>query len=409
MRIAQVAPLFESVPPKLYGGTERVVSFLTEALVDQGHEVTLFASADSATRAHLVAGWPRGLRLDGRSREHEEPHRQQLADVVRLREQFDVVHFHTDFRQAELVRRYRIPSVTTLHGRLDLPEVSTALRTHPELPLVSISNAQRAPAANANWQATVHHGLPRPLFHGQTTRGQYLAFLGRISPEKRCDRAIEIAKRLNLPLRIGAKVDPLDQAYYAERIEPLMKHPLVKFVGEIAEREKHEFLGQAIALLFPIDWPEPFGLVMIEAMACGTPVVAFRHGSVPEVLEDGVTGFIVDNIDDAVAATARCAQLDRRRIRARFEQRFSAERMAQDYRRVYEQVIRRAHAHATGCTGSTACSGHAQTRGNTQPSANPRSQGEWQSMGDSQSRGDTPSPDTPASREVVATRETGHA
>ena len=357
MRIAQVAPLFESVPPKLYGGTERVVSHLTEALVDQGHEVTLFATGDSTTRARLVASWPRGLRLDGRNNELE-PHQQQLADVVRLREQFDIVHFHTDFRQAELVRRYRIPSVTTLHGRLDLPEVITAVREHPELPLVSISNSQRTPVPGANWLATVHHGLPRSLFRGQTGRGQYLAFLGRISPEKRCDRAIEIAKRLNMPLRIGAKVDPMDQAYYAERIEPLMKHPLVKFVGEIADREKNEFLGNATALLFPIDWPEPFGLVMIEAMACGTPVVAFRNGSVPEVLEDGVTGFIVDNIDEAVAATARCAQLDRRRIRARFEQRFSAERMAQDYRRVYEQVVRRAGARATS-SGKATVSGEA--------------------------------------------------
>jgi glycosyltransferase involved in cell wall biosynthesis len=347
MRIAQVAPLFESVPPKLYGGTERVVSHLTESLVEQGHDVTLFATGDSTTRARLVPGWPRGLRLDGRSREHDAPHDRQLAEVLRMREQFDVIHFHTDFRQAELVRRYRLPAITTLHGRLDLPEVAQAVRDYPELPLVSISDAQRAPVPRANWLATVHHGLPRGLLQGRAGRGQYLAFLGRISPEKRCDRAIEIAKRLNLPLRIGAKIDPLDQAYYAERIEPLMAHPLVKFVGEIGEHEKDEFLGNATALLFPIDWPEPFGLVMIEAMACGTPVVAFRHGSVPEVLEDGVTGFIVDNIDDAVAATARCAQLDRRRIRARFEQRFSADRMAQDYRRVYEQVMRRAAVAST--------------------------------------------------------------
>jgi glycosyltransferase involved in cell wall biosynthesis len=348
MRIAQVAPLFESVPPKLYGGTERVVSHLTESLVEQGHDVTLFATGDSTTRARLVPGWPRGLRLDGRSREHDAPHDRQLAEVLRMREQFDVIHFHTDFRQAELVRRYRLRAVTTLHGRLDLPEVVQAVRDYPDLPLVSISNAQRTPVPRANWLATVHHGLPRGLLQGRAGRGQYLAFLGRISPEKRCDRAIEIAKRLNLPLRIGAKIDPLDQAYYAERIEPLMAHPLVKFVGEIGEHEKDEFLGNATALLFPIDWPEPFGLVMIEAMACGTPVVAFRHGSVPEVLEDGVTGFIVDNIDDAVAATARCAQLDRRRIRARFEQRFSAERMAADYRRAYEQVMRRTAASAAG-------------------------------------------------------------
>ena len=355
MRIAQVAPLFESVPPKLYGGTERVVSYLTEALVDQGHEVTLFATGDSATRARLVAGWPRGLRLDGRLHQHQLPHQQQLADVACLREQFDVIHFHTDFRQAELIRRYQLPAVTTLHGRLDLPDVAETVRRYPEMALVSISDAQRAPLHGANWLATVQHGLPRALFRGQAGCGQYLAFLGRISPEKRCDRAIEIAKRLKLPLRIGAKVDPADRAYYAERIAPLMAHPLVKFVGEIADREKNEFLGNAIALLFPIDWPEPFGLVMIEAMACGTPVVAFRHGSVPEVLEDGVTGFIVDDIDEAVAATARCAQLDRRRIRARFEQRFSAERMARDYRRVYQQVRR----HAALRAAQTREAGHA--------------------------------------------------
>ena len=354
MRIAQVAPLFESVPPRLYGGTERVVSHLTESLVEQGHEVTLFATGDSATRARLVPGWPRGLRLDGRSHDHDGPHDRQLAEVLRLREHFDVIHFHTDFRQAELVRRYRLPAVTTLHGRLDLPEVAQAVRAYPELPLVSISDAQRTPVPRANWLATVHHGLPRSLLQGRSGRGQYLAFLGRISPEKRCDRAIEIAKRLNLPLRIGAKIDPMDQAYYTERIEPLMSHPLVKFVGEIGEHDKNEFLGNAIALLFPIDWPEPFGLVMIEAMACGTPVVAFRNGSVPEVLEHGVTGFIVDNIDDAVAATARCAQLDRRRIRACFEQRFSAERMARDYRRVYEQVVQRTAAAAASAGAGAA-------------------------------------------------------
>jgi glycosyltransferase involved in cell wall biosynthesis len=234
-----------------------------------------------------------------------------------------------------------MPAVTTLHGRLDLPEVTEALQQHPDMGLVSISDAQRQPQPQARWLATVHHGLPRELLRGHAGPGRYLAFLGRISPEKRCDRAIEIAKRLNQPLHIGAKVDPLDQAYYDERIAPLMSHPLVKFVGEIADHEKNDFLGHASALLFPIDWPEPFGLVMIEAMACGTPVVAFRHGSVPEVLEHGVTGFIVDNLDDAVAAAARCGQLDRRRIRARFEQRFSAERMAQDYRRVYELVARR--------------------------------------------------------------------
>lgn len=344
MRIAQVAPLFESVPPRLYGGTERVVSHLTEALVRMGHEVTLFASGDSVTRAKLVPCWPRALRLHGQSQLHQVPHLLQVEQVFRRHAEFDVLHFHTDPLHFPLARRHARPHVTTLHGRLDLPDLVPLMREFREMPVVSISDAQRAPLPWANWQATVHHGLPRELFRFHPGPGRYLAFLGRISPEKRCDRAIEIATRLGLPIRIAAKVDPADQAYYEEKIRPLMSHPLVEYVGEIGEREKNEFLGQAMALLFPIDWPEPFGLVMIEALACGTPVVAYRHGSVPELVEHGVTGFIVDHLDEAVRATEAATALDRRRCRERFEQRFTAERMARDYLAVYERMARRSAA-----------------------------------------------------------------
>lgn len=342
MRIAQVAPLFESVPPRLYGGTERVVSYLTEALVAQGHDVTLFATADSLTRARLVAGAPHGLRLDGRSRDHEEPHRALLDKVLRRRDTFDVIHFHTDCMHFPLTRHLGVPHLTTLHGRLDLPEVAAALREYPDIPLVSISDAQRTPVPWARWLATVYHGLPRETFRFSGEPGSCLAFLGRISPEKGCDRAIDIARRLGRTLRIAAKVDPADEAYFNAEIRPLLTHPLVEYIGEIGEREKSEFLGQAAALLFPIDWPEPFGLVMIEAMACGTPVVAFRRGSVPEIIEPGVTGFIVDSIDEAVRATERALLLDRRRCRQRFEQRFTAGRMARDYLSVYERLAHRA-------------------------------------------------------------------
>jgi glycosyltransferase involved in cell wall biosynthesis len=341
MRIAQVAPLFESVPPRLYGGTERVVSHLTEALVRMGHDVTLFASGDSVTQARLAPCWPRALRLDGRSHLHQVPHLLELEQVFRRHAEFDVLHFHTDHLHFPLARRHATPHVTTLHGRLDLPELVPLMREFSEMPLVSISDAQRAPLPWAHWQATVHHGLPRDLYRFHPGPGRYLAFLGRISPEKRCDRAIEIAKRLDLPICIAAKVDPADRAYYEEKIRPLMSHPLVEYVGEIGEREKGEFLGHAMALLFPIDWPEPFGLVMIEALACGTPVVAYRHGSVPELVDPGVTGFIVDSMDEAVRAAAAAMALDRRRCRQRFEQRFTAERMARDYLAVYERVAGR--------------------------------------------------------------------
>jgi glycosyltransferase involved in cell wall biosynthesis len=344
MRIAQVAPLFESVPPRLYGGTERVVSYLVDALQSQGHEVTLFASGDSRTRARLVASWPRGLRLDGRSHMYQVPHMLQLEQVFRRCDEFDILHFHTDFMHFPLARRCAVPHVTTLHGRLDIPDLAPLLREFSDLPVVSISQAQREPIAAARWCATVHHGLPRNLFRFHAGPGQYLAFLGRISPEKRCDRAIEIAVRMELPIRVAAKVDPADEAYYQAVVKPLMQHPLVDYIGEIGEKEKDEFLGNAMALLFPIDWPEPFGLVMIEALACGTPVVALRNGSVPEIIEPGHTGFIVDDMRDAPQAVDEALQLDRAVCRLRFEQRFTAERMARDYVSVYERLAARDQA-----------------------------------------------------------------
>jgi len=344
MRIAQVAPLFESVPPKLYGGTERVVSYLTEALVELGHEVTLFASGDSQTAARLVPGWPRALRLDGRSEFHVGPHLLELEQVFRRRSEFDVAHFHTDPLHFPFVRRYPLAHLTTLHGRLDLPELVPLMQEYQNLPLVSISAAQRKPIPDCRWQATVHHGLPRRLFHLQEATDGYLAFLGRISPEKRVDRAIEIATRLQTPLRIAAKVDTADKVYFREQIEPLLDNPLVDFIGEIGESEKQDFLGRAQALLFPIDWPEPFGLVMIEAMACGTPVVAWRCGSVPEVIEPGLTGFVVGNLEEAVNAVHEIRQLSRLRCRQRFEQRFTSETMARNYLSVYERLVEQSAA-----------------------------------------------------------------
>ena len=342
LRIGLVAPLFESVPPRLYGGTERVVSYLAEELVRLGHRVTLFATGDSVTTARLDAVWPRALRLDGRSHEHQIPHALHLEHVFRRAAEFDVIHFPTDRLHVGLARRCGVPHVTTLHGRLDLPDLAPLLREFHDIPLVSISDAQRRPLPWANWQATVHHGLPAAMLPLQPQPGRYLAFLGRISPEKRCDRAIEIARRLGMPLRIAAKVDPADQVYYEQTIRPLLADPLVDFVGEIGEHDKAAFLGGASALLFPIEWPEPFGLVMIEAMSCGTPVVAFRHGSVPEIVDEGVSGYIVDSVDDALPAVQAAAALDRRACRARFEQRFTAARMASAYLEVYRRLIARA-------------------------------------------------------------------
>ena len=350
MRIAQVAPLFESVPPKLYGGTERVVSYLTEELVQEGHEVTLFASGDSATKAHLVAACRRSLRLDKQCVDQFAHQILMLEHVFQRATEFDIVHFHVDYLHFPLSRRQPITDVTTLHGRLDIPDLVPLYREFRDMPVISISDAQRAPLPWANWQATVYHGVPAELYRFHEEAGTYFAFLGRISPEKRVDRAIEIAKRVGMPLKIAAKVDPVDQEYFESVINPLLRDPLVDFVGEIGKGEKDDFLGNAYALLFPIDWPEPFGLVMVEAMACGTPVIAYRSGAVPEVIDEGRTGFIVEGLEDAIEAVRRVPELSRKRCREVFEQRFTATRMAHDYVQVYEQLITqkqqiRGHSH----------------------------------------------------------------
>jgi glycosyltransferase involved in cell wall biosynthesis len=341
MRIAQIAPLFESVPPRLYGGTERVVAYLTEELVRQGHQVTLFASGDSMTSAELVACAPRALRLDPDVRD-AIPHHMIMLDKVRERaDKFDVLHFHVDYLHFPLFRSAHVKTLTTLHGRKDLADQMPFYRRFSDMPLVSISNHQRTPLPGANFIATVHHGLP-PTLHAPALRHEgYLAFLGRISPEKRPDRAIAIARAAGLPLKIAAKVDKADESYFRDVIAPMLGGDGIEFVGEINESAKGAFLGKAAALLFPIDWPEPFGLVMIEAMACGTPVLAFRCGSVPEIVEDGLTGRIVSDVDEAVRAIPELLALDRRAIRSRFEERFSSARMAADYVRIYQRMLRR--------------------------------------------------------------------
>ncbi|MFC0410925.1 glycosyltransferase family 4 protein [Roseomonas elaeocarpi] len=341
MRIAQIAPLYEAVPPLRYGGTERVVSFLTEELVDMGHQVTLFASGDSVTKAELAAMRPQAIRLDPTVRDALAPQFVTLHEVMRRADEFDVLHFHLDYLSFPLFTGLGLPWVTTLHGRLDLPELGPVFDCYSQAPVVSISDSQRLPLPQANWAGTVHHGLPRDLLTPRDVEPGYLAFLGRISPEKRPDRAIRIAAAAGMPLRIAAKVDKADADYFAREIEPLLSQAHVEFVGEISDREKPDFLSGAKALLVPIDWPEPFGLVMIEAMACGTPVIAYRHGSVPEVIEDGLTGFIVEDEAEAVAALGRLAELSRPRIRARFEERFTARRMASDYVALYETLIQK--------------------------------------------------------------------
>jgi glycosyltransferase involved in cell wall biosynthesis len=342
MKIAQIAPLMESVPPRLYGGTERIVSYLTDALVRLGHEVTLFASADSVTAAKLVGCASVALRLDSNVRDPIPYYMLMLDRVRKLAEEFDVLHFHIDQFHFPLFSGMADRTVTTLHGRQDLPDLKPLYIGFSEMPLVSISHDQRRPIAKANFVATVHHGIPTsshtPIYN---PRGGYVAFLGRISPEKRPDRAIRIAQALGIPLKIAAKVDKVDEAYFREKIAPLLSNPGVEFIGEINERSKTEFLGEAQALLFPIDWPEPFGLVMVEAMACGTPVLAFRHGSVSEIIDQGVTGVIVDTMDEAVMMLPRVIALDRRAVRRRFEQRFSSVRMAKDYVAVYRSLLKR--------------------------------------------------------------------
>ena len=339
MRIAQIAPLIESVPPRLYGGTERVVSWLTEELVRLGHAVTLFASADSETSATLVPCVPAALRFEPRC-DSPLPHYMVMFEQLRRRRRdFDLLHFHIDYLHYPLMREMRAVHLSTLHGRQDLWDLPPLYAEYRDVPLVSISDSQRSPIPAANWAGTVYHGLPRDLLPFSPGGGDYLAFLGRISPEKRLDRAIDIATRAGRELVVAAKVDKADQEYFATQIKPLLAHPRVHYIGEVTDREKGELLGEALALLFPIDWPEPFGLTMIEAMACGTPIIAWNCGSVPEIITEGVSGRVVDSIEDAVAAVDDLGGLDRRRVRKCFESRFSVERMATDYVDVYQRLL----------------------------------------------------------------------
>lgn len=345
MRIAQIAPLFEAVPPKLYGGTERVVSSLTEALVELGHDVTLFASGDSVTSAKLDAPWPRSLRLDPDLRDWVATFTLMIEHVAQRADNFDILHFHIDYWPNSVFTRQPVPFVTTLHGRLDLAEFAAVFRAFPQVPLVSISNSQRAPLPDLGWAATVLHGMPQTLLMPPPNggkgdeKGEYFAFLGRISPEKGIERAIRIAGACGTRLKVAAKVDKADAEYFKSSVEPLLADANVEFIGEINDAQKPEFLGNAKATLFAIDWPEPFGLVMIESMACGTPVIAMRRGSVPEVMDDGLTGFIVENVEEAIAACGRLGELDRGKIRAQFDKRFTSRRMAEDYVRVYQKLI----------------------------------------------------------------------
>ena len=340
MRIAQVAPLSESVPPKLYGGTERVVAVLTDQLVDLGHDVTLFASADSSTSARLVPMWPEALRLQGTCKDPSAPHLLMLEKIVARAREFDIIHFHISQLHFPVMRRVPgVAHVTTLHGRLDIEELRPLYKEFIDMPVVSISDAQRVPLREAGWVATVHHGLPAKLFTFHPAPGAYLAFLGRISPEKGVDRAIAIATASGERLRIAAKVDDADRDYFNRDIRPLLDNPLVEYIGEIPDSEKSTFLGGAKALLFPIDWPEPFGLVMIEALACGLPVIAFPGGSVEEIIDDGMTGFIVTTIDDGAKAVRQIHRIDRHRCRKTFEQRFTARRMASQYVDIYRRLV----------------------------------------------------------------------
>jgi glycosyltransferase involved in cell wall biosynthesis len=342
MKIAQIAPLIESVPPRLYGGTERIVSYLTDELVAQGHDVTLFASGESITSAKLVSCCTKALRLNPGAGDPTPHYMIMLKKLRRMASQFDILHFHIDHFHFPLFSDIAHRTVTTLHGRQDLPGLKPLYATFPEFPLVSISHSQRAPISKANFVGPVYHGLPRNLFRPTLqARGGYLAFLGRISPEKRVDRAIKIARSVGLRLKIAAKVDSVDEQYFRSSIEPLLKEPGVEFIGEIDDRRKSKFLGDALALLFPIDWPEPFGIVMIEAMACGTPVLAFKAGSVPEVIDDGVTGYVVESVEEATCKIGSLLALDRGRVRRRFEQRFTATRMAQGYLKIYERLLSR--------------------------------------------------------------------
>lgn len=351
MRIAQVAPLYESVPPKFYGGTERIVSYLTETLHDFGHEVTLFASGDSRTRATLVKVVPRALRLFSGVVDPLVSHMLLLQKVLAQRECFDIIHFHCDYLHFPLSRLANLPQLTTLHGRLDIRDLYPLYKEFSEMPVVSISDRQRDPLPFANWLSTVHHGLPLDLYEPGFSPGNYVAFLGRISPEKGVEHAINIARAVKTPLKVAAKIDMADRDYFIAKVEPHFQRPEVDYIGEINEVEKRQFLGRAKCLLFPIEWPEPFGLVMIEALACGTPVLAFNRGSVSEIIEPGVTGFIAESVEEAIALYPQTIALDRQRVRQRFCERFSAQCMARKYEALYERLLvadtsREGHRHA---------------------------------------------------------------
>jgi len=340
LRIAQIAPLYESVPPRLYGGTERVVSYITEELVRRGHEVTLFAAGDSDTRANLMPGCPQALRLQGKPELGSSLQLAMLTEVFETaRENFDIVHTHIDYWSFPFARLTRVPTVTTMHGRLDIPELHPVYYRFPEAALVSISESQRAPLAEMNWVATVYHGIPRNLLSFNERQGKYLAFIGRISPEKGIDVAIDVALKSGVPLKIAAKVDAVDREYFAAVIKPRIKPPMIEYIGEIDDVQKSEFLGGALALLFAIDWPEPFGLAMIEALACGTPVIARPCGSVPEVIKPGITGFLASEIDELVAAVGKIDSIPREQCRREFEERFTSEVMIAKYERVYHSLI----------------------------------------------------------------------
>ncbi len=365
MRIAQVSPLYESVPPRLYGGTERIVSFLTEELVSKGHEVTLFAAGDSKTSARLMPMCRRALRLDPECQDKLSLHFLMLENVVQAAQDFDLIHFHIDYLHFPVSRAYQLRQVTTLHGRLDIPELLPLYDEYADMPLVSISHSQGGPLERAAWVGNVYHGLPLSLYKSSENSGDYLAFLGRISPEKGLENAIEIARRTRTKLRIAAKVDAVDEAYFRSCIQPLLSDPLIEFIGEIDDQQKNSFLASARALLFPVVWPEPFGLAMIEAIACGTPVIAFRQGSVSEVIDEGITGLVVNSIDEAIHAVDCVTKIDRRGCRKKFEERFSVSRMAEEYLEIYDSII------------------------NANSNIN-RSQRQWQKSGKTRIKGDVP-------------------
>jgi glycosyltransferase involved in cell wall biosynthesis len=337
MKIAQIAPLYEAVPPKLYGGTERVVHFLTEELVRLDHDVTLFASGDSKTSAKLSAIVPEALRLK-KCEDSLAPHILQIEEVMDRANEFDIIHFHTDYLNFPFTKNLGVPHVTTLHGKLSIPELQPLYNKYRHQPVISISNSQRKPLPQANWVANVYHGLPCNLFRAGKGKGEYLAFLGRVSSEKGLENAIAIAIAVGIPLKVAAKIDKADMEYYEENIRELFEHPLVEYVGEVNEKKKEKFLGNAMALLFPINWEEPFGMVLIEAMACGTPVIAFNRGSVPEIIEDGQNGFVVSTKKQAIKALDQLHKIDRKVVRHLFEEKFSSARMANDYVKIYEKL-----------------------------------------------------------------------